>query len=89
MQDRFELRRSRQLDPKHWWERDQRSRCRSSLPTKAIGTNETGFCSGSKSTTVYYRNQKIELTTKEFNLLEYLMRHSNQVMTRDQILDDV
>ncbi|MEP0884060.1 winged helix-turn-helix domain-containing protein [Trichocoleus sp. ST-U3] len=33
-----------------------------------------------KARQVYYRNQEIELTTKEFNLLEYLMRHPNQVM---------
>lgn len=38
---------------------------------------------------VYYGNQEIELTAKEFDLLEYLMRHPNQVLTRVQILDDV
>jgi two-component system OmpR family response regulator len=38
---------------------------------------------------VYYRHQEIELTAKEFNLLEYFMRHPNQVLTRDQILDGV
>lgn len=42
-----------------------------------------------KSRQVYCDNQEIELTAKEFNLLEYLMRHPNQVLTRDQILDDV
>jgi DNA-binding response OmpR family regulator len=31
----------------------------------------------------------IELTTKEFDLLEYLMRHPGQVYTRDQILEQV
>ena len=31
----------------------------------------------------------IELTTKEFILLEYLMRHPQQVLTRTQILDHV
>ena len=37
-----------------------------------------------------YRNQKeIELTLKEFSLLEYLMRNANQVLNRDQILDHV
>ncbi len=30
---------------------------------------------------VYYNTQKIELTAKEFDLLEYLMRHPNQVLT--------
>lgn len=31
----------------------------------------------------------IELTAKEFALLEYLMRHPNQVLTRNQIMDYV
>ena len=38
---------------------------------------------------IYYHHQEVELTAKEFNLLEYFMRHPNQVLTRDQILDDV
>lgn len=42
-----------------------------------------------KARQVYYRHQEIELTATEFNLLEYLMRHPNQVLTRVQILDDV
>ncbi|MGO8951355.1 MAG: response regulator transcription factor [Ktedonobacterales bacterium] len=33
--------------------------------------------------------QPIELTAKEFALLEYLMRHPGQVLTRTQILDHV
>lgn len=37
-----------------------------------------------------YRYQKaIELTAKEFALLEYFMVHPRQVMTRDQILDHI
>jgi two-component system OmpR family response regulator len=42
-----------------------------------------------KARQVYYRHQEIELTAKEFNLLEYLMQHLNQVLTRDRILDGV
>ncbi len=38
---------------------------------------------------VYRNNQLIELTAKEFDLLEYLLRHPRQVMTRDQILEKV
>jgi DNA-binding response OmpR family regulator len=34
-------------------------------------------------------DQLIELTAKEFALLEYLMRHAGQVLTRTQILDHV
>lgn len=37
-----------------------------------------------------FRNgQEIKLTLKEFSLLEYMMRHPNQVLTRDQILSNV
>lgn len=36
---------------------------------------------------VYRQGVEIPLTLKEFGLLEYLMRHPNQVMTREQILD--
>jgi DNA-binding response OmpR family regulator len=38
---------------------------------------------------VYRNSQLIELTAKEFDLLEYLIRHPRQVMTRDQILEKV
>ncbi len=34
-------------------------------------------------------NRPIELTAKEFDLLEYLMNHPKQVLTRDQILERV
>ena len=36
---------------------------------------------------VLRKGKEIPLTLKEFGLLEYLMRHPNQVMTREQILD--
>ncbi len=38
---------------------------------------------------VYRNGQLIELTAKEFALLEYLLRHPRQVITRDQILEKV
>ncbi len=38
---------------------------------------------------VYRGNYSIELTAKEFDLLEYLIRHPRQVLTRDQILEKV
>jgi DNA-binding response OmpR family regulator len=37
--------------------------------------------------TVTRKGKEINLTLKEFNLLEYLMRHADQVLTREQILD--
>ena len=38
---------------------------------------------------VHYKEQPIDLTTKEFDLLRYLMAHSRQVLTQQQILDEV
>jgi DNA-binding response OmpR family regulator len=38
---------------------------------------------------VYRDQQLIELTAKEFDLLEFLLRHPRQVITRDQILETV
>ncbi|MEM1170175.1 MAG: response regulator transcription factor [Cyanobacteria bacterium P01_H01_bin.35] len=38
---------------------------------------------------VYRGNREIELTAKEFDLLEYLMAHPRQVLTRDRILETV
>ncbi|NJL00327.1 MAG: response regulator transcription factor [Spirulinaceae cyanobacterium RM2_2_10] len=43
-----------------------------------------------RSSREVYRGQRaIELTAKEFDLLEYLIAHPKQVLTRDQILDRV
>ena len=38
---------------------------------------------------VFRGDRLIELTAKEFDLLEYLMSHPKQVLTRDQILERV
>ncbi len=38
---------------------------------------------------VYRDRQLIQLTAKEFDLLEFLMRHPRQVLIRDQILEQV
>lgn len=38
---------------------------------------------------VYFKEQEIKLTLKEFRILEYLMQNSGQVISRDQILDHV
>ena len=43
-----------------------------------------------RSTREVFRGKRsIELTAKEFDLLEYLMAHPRQVLTRDQILERV
>lgn len=38
---------------------------------------------------VLFYKETIDLTAKEFDLLEYLLRHPKQVLTRDQILENV
>jgi Response regulators consisting of a CheY-like receiver domain and a winged-helix DNA-binding domain len=38
---------------------------------------------------IYRSEQQIELTTREYDLLLLLMRHPRQVLTRDQILEQV
>lgn len=38
---------------------------------------------------IYYRGQRLDLTPKEFQVLDLLMRHANQVLSRQQILDRV
>jgi two-component system, OmpR family, response regulator len=35
------------------------------------------------------KNKDIQLSTKEFSILEYLLRHKNSIVTRDQILSHV
>ena len=35
---------------------------------------------------VFYKGKEVSLTLKEFNLLEYLMRYPNQVLSREEIL---
>lgn len=38
---------------------------------------------------VFYKEQEIILTLKEFNLLEYLMKHPNHVIERENLLEKV
>ena len=38
---------------------------------------------------VYRAGQRVDLTAKEFDLLEFMLHHPQQVLTRDQILESV
>ena len=38
---------------------------------------------------VFLKNRDVFMTLKEFSILEYLMRHPNQVLNREQILDHI
>lgn len=42
-----------------------------------------------RGTTIYCQNHRLDLTPKEFQVLDLLMRNANQILTRDQILDYV
>jgi DNA-binding response OmpR family regulator len=42
-----------------------------------------------KTREIHRGTRSIELTAKEFDLLEYFLRHPRQVLTRDQILETV
>lgn len=46
-----------------------------------------GFTLDYNTYSVWYGENKIDLTVKEFQLLEYFLQHPNQVLTRDRILD--
>lgn len=47
------------------------------------------LCLNPSTREVYRGDRLIELTAKEFDLLEYLIAHPRQVLTRDQILERV
>lgn len=47
----------------------------------------SGLRLDSVSREVTFQGRPLVLTVKEFSLLEHLMRHPNQIVTRDQILD--
>ena len=39
--------------------------------------------------TAEYNNTNVQLSVREFHLLDYMMRHQNQVLTRDQIEQNI
>jgi DNA-binding response OmpR family regulator len=41
------------------------------------------------SKTVFRANKKVELTSKEFSLLELLLKNRNKVLTREYIIEKV
>lgn len=47
------------------------------------------LCLNSKLYEVKRNNKLIQLSSKEFSLLEYLMRNSNKILTKDQIINHV
>jgi DNA-binding response OmpR family regulator len=61
-------------------------RPKTSLPTELRAADLVINTSTRK---VFRDDEEIPLTLKEFNILEYLARHPNQVMTRDDVIDHV
>lgn len=54
------------------------------------GPVSAGFLSlDGESHRVYFKTEEIELTKREFDLLEYLLKNKNLVLTREQILEHV
>jgi two-component system copper resistance phosphate regulon response regulator CusR len=62
-------------------------RCRSSPAVTELNTAELVLDPLQRKAT--RRGKAIQLSNKEFLLLEYLLRNTNKVVTRDMILDDV
>lgn len=66
-----------------------------SLPEKAEKSGEQrllslrGLSLDAEAHTVHYGEELIELTKKEFDLLHYLLRNKNIVLSRDSIIEEV
>lgn len=69
------------------------ARIRSALRTNSVQQNETVTFEHLKldpqAHTAYLDSDTIDLTKREFDLLEYMMRNQGVVLTRDQILEEV
>lgn len=68
-----------------------RARALTRRPKQANGTILTAGALSLNPATFEVRSgeKKINLTAKEFSLLEYLMRHPNQILTKEQITSHV
>ena len=56
------------------------------LPTEL---SRHGIVLNSANRKVFFNEKEIELTLKEYGLLEYFMRHPGQVLDREQILNNL
>jgi len=61
-------------------------RPKNALPVE-LKVNNITLCPSTRK--VICGKKEVKLTLKEFGLLEYLMRHPNQVLNREQILDNL
>ena len=56
-------------------------------PRRAVALGPVMLARGARE--VHVDGEEVELTQREFDLLEYLLRHAGQVVTRDQLLESV
>ena len=54
-----------------------------------IGTFDSPLVLNDKTFEVFLNNQRIDLSTKEFQILSFLKAHPNHVLTREQIYENV
>ncbi|MFE4106938.1 response regulator transcription factor [Almyronema epifaneia] len=66
-----------------------RAHLRRNEPTEAEIFQFDNLSLNTKTREVFRGQRSIELTAKEFDLLEYLISHPRQVITRDRILEEV
>ena len=66
-----------------------RANLRRNLPEEVALLQFSDLSLNRSSREVFRGQRSIELTAKEFDLLEYLLSHPRQVLTRDQILERV
>lgn len=67
---------------KEWSSLSQEKVKNTQVPSLPLVLNEKTF-------EAYLNNQKLELSTKEFQILSYLKNHPNNVLTREQIYENV
>ncbi len=61
----------------------------SAVPEKEVVTDYDGLKVDIEGRQVFINNSEINLTAKEFDLLELLMTHSGKVYSREQLLDEI
>ncbi|MBF2036840.1 MAG: response regulator transcription factor [Leptolyngbyaceae cyanobacterium T60_A2020_046] len=66
-----------------------RAHLRRNQPQEVDGLQFQDLTLNRKTREVMRGDRSIELTAKEFDLLDYLMSHPRQVLTRDRILEEV
>jgi two-component system response regulator MprA len=67
----------------------RRARLSSEVEPRDDQVSFAGISLNAKTRQVRFQGEALELTPREFDLLEYFLRHPRQVLTRDQLLSGV